>query len=91
VGRVLWLPDRLRDFGLTPQVDPGFATAGSSALYARGVVCHHTASGAGPELPSYRVVIDGRPDLRGPLCANSPHSCRRPSIPTPSLGPRMAQ
>lgn len=68
MGRVLWLPDTLREWGLTVQVQPSFASAGSSAFYPRGVVCHHTASNPPANIPALGTVTNGRPDLPPPLC-----------------------
>lgn len=65
--RALWIADRCRAFGLrTVEVD-GWRERGSSTFQPRGVVAHHTADGPG-ELPSLRVLINGRSDLPGPLC-----------------------
>lgn len=40
---------------------------GNVSFNPGGVVCHHTADGAG-EIPSLRILIHGRSDLPGPLC-----------------------
>jgi hypothetical protein len=34
----------------------------------RGVICHHTATRAKGNMPSLKLVTEGRPDLGGPLC-----------------------
>ena len=66
--RALWLPDTLRAHGLTVHETPGWQNRGSSTLNPSGVVCHHTASAAGSDHPALGIVINGRPDLAGPLC-----------------------
>ena len=66
--RALWLPDTLRAHGLTVHETPGWQNRGSSTLNPSGVVCHHTASAAGSDHPALGTVINGRPDLNGPLC-----------------------
>lgn len=68
MGRALWLPDTLRAHGLVVHEVPGWETRGSSTLNPSGVVCHHTASAAGSDHPALGTVINGRPDLNGPLC-----------------------
>ena len=68
MGRALWLPDTLRAHGLTVHETPGWQNRGSSTLNPSGVVCHHTASAAGSDHPALGTVINGRPDLNGPLC-----------------------
>lgn len=64
------LATRLRDMGLRVVETEGWRTRGSSAFFPRGAVTHHTA-GARPsagKAPSLGTVINGRPDLSGPLC-----------------------
>ena len=68
MGRALWLADTLRAAGLVVHEVDGWQTRGSSTFYPRGVVCHHTASHAGSDHPALGTVINGRPDLNGPLC-----------------------
>ena len=67
MGHQTWIADRLRDYGLAVDEHPGWRTRGSANFDPKGVVVHHTASGAG-DAPSLRVVVDGRSDLPGPLC-----------------------
>ena len=68
MGYATWLPEKMASYGLRVQLYPGWETRGSSYFYPGGVVCHHTASAAGSNMPSLGVVINGRPDLAGPLC-----------------------
>jgi len=68
--RLLWLPDALRDEGLTVAVVSGWKTRGAPDPFApRGAMFHHTASGRlSGVAPSLSIVTHGRPDLPGPLC-----------------------
>ena len=62
------IPAALRKYGLTVELVRGWETRGSSAFSPKGVVCHWTAGPLRGDRPSLRVVINGRPDLPGPLC-----------------------
>ncbi len=62
------LPDELRRVGVPFTEHPGWHTRGRAVLRARGLVCHHTAGAKTGDLPSLRILIDGRPDVPGPLC-----------------------
>lgn len=65
------LADRLRRDGLNPIEVPGWKTRGRGPLVPRGAVTHHTAgprATASSRKPSLGIVINGRPDLTGPLC-----------------------
>jgi hypothetical protein len=73
---ITWLAATLRAKGCTVVEQPGWKTRGRPAstgqFNPRGVLLHHTASGvnsttANPH-PSLTTVINGRPDLPGPLC-----------------------
>lgn len=67
--RAEWLPQVLRDAGLTVHEQPGWRARGKEMASILGVVCHHTATG--PRTSDASVVallIKGRPDLKGPLC-----------------------
>lgn len=47
----------------------GWDTRGHGPLSdIRSVIIHHTAGAATGDAPSLKTVIDGRPDLDGPLC-----------------------
>lgn len=63
---------RLRAAGVTVHEAPGWENRGNgqTAAYEGGLV-HHTATAhanAVPTTSSYKLLVDGRPDLRGPLC-----------------------
>lgn len=62
------IADRLREAGLNVVEEDGWASRGSMLFSPQGVVWHHTASSMGRDAPSLGIVINGRPDLSGPLC-----------------------
>jgi hypothetical protein len=63
------LPADLAAFGLRVETVPGWQTRGSSAFAPGCVVGHWTAGPRGTtKRPSLNVVLNGRPDLPGPLC-----------------------
>jgi len=66
---LLWLPQVLRAWGLTVIEVPGWQNRGhgdeGSVL---GVLCHHTCGPLHGDLPDLNILVDGRPDLGGPLC-----------------------
>lgn len=69
--RMLWLAEDCRKAGLTVVEVPGWEQRGIDfTLMPNTVVCHHTASSAKArgDLPTKKILIDGRPDLPGPLC-----------------------
>lgn len=69
--RLLWLPDLLRQWGLTVVTQPGWTTRGESfPALPEVVIGHHTGTRATApgELPTLRVLVEGRSDLPGPLC-----------------------
>ncbi len=68
MSRQLWLADRCRDAGLAVAEVAGWRERGSSSFNPAGVVAHHTAGASTGEMPSLRVLINGRSDLPGPLC-----------------------
>lgn len=68
MGRALWLPDNLNDFGLNVKLVSGWEVRGSSVFNPQGVVAHHTASAAGSDHPALGICTYGRSDLPGPLC-----------------------
>lgn len=69
MGRQLWIADALANAGLLVVERPGWKTRGKAQFDPRGVVCHHTASNArAGDAPSLTTVVNGRPDLPGPLC-----------------------
>ena len=62
-----WLPEVLRSAGLKVAEQPGWLTRGSDMGTVRGIICHHTVGPKTGNMPSLRVITDGRPDLPGPL------------------------
>jgi peptidoglycan hydrolase-like protein with peptidoglycan-binding domain len=63
-----WLPEVLRAAGLRVAEVPGWERRGHGDVgETLGVLCHHTAGRKTGNMPSLRVLIDGRHDLRGPL------------------------
>ena len=62
------IADRLRAAGLVVEEQLGWQTRGSALFAPRAVMWHHTASAMGKNLPSLNIVVNGRPDLPGPLC-----------------------
>lgn len=66
---LLWLPQVLRDAGLTVIEVPNWQNKGhGDEGKVLGVLCHHTCGPLHGDLPDLNVLIDGRPDLGGPLC-----------------------
>jgi hypothetical protein len=66
---LLWLPQVLRDAGLTVTEVPGWMNRGhGDEGQVLGVLCHHTCGPLHGDLPDLNVLVDGRPDLGGPLC-----------------------
>ena len=68
MSRVLWLPDKLRAYGVTVKETNGWRTRGTDTLNPKVIVCHHTANPNKADAPSLNLVINGRSDLPGPLC-----------------------
>ncbi len=65
---LIWLPKVLKDAGLKVAEVDGWKTRGHGDMgTVKGVICHHTAGPSAGNMPSLRVVTDGRRDLRGPL------------------------
>lgn len=62
-----WLPEVLRSAGLKVAEQPGWLTRGSDMGTVRGIICHHTVGPKTGNMPSLRVITEGRPDLPGPL------------------------
>jgi hypothetical protein len=66
-----WLADVLRGAGVAVVEEGNWQARGVSGSFAPiGVLWHHTAStsSASNPAPSLGIVINGRPDLEGPLC-----------------------
>lgn len=65
---LLWLADVLRNAGLSVREIPGWESRGHGDIGdILGVLLHHTAGPATGNYPSEQVVVNGRPDLEGPL------------------------
>jgi len=63
------LADVCRRAELEVVEEPGWRTRGHGQMLAvDGAVVHHTAGPASGTFPSRGVLVDGRPDLAGPLC-----------------------
>lgn len=63
--------DSLRELGLTPKPLAGWLTRGRDMTRILGTLDHHTAGARTGYWPSGRVLLEGRPDLPGPLCQPS--------------------
>lgn len=60
----------LKVVGLNVLIQPGAETRGRKNLdmgQIKGILCHHTAGPYTGDAPSLNIVLDGRPDLAGPL------------------------
>jgi hypothetical protein len=63
-----WLPTVLLNAGLKVAEQPGWEDRGRGEIGSiKGVICHHTGGAKTGNMPSLGVVINGRPDLPGPL------------------------
>lgn len=63
-----WLPDVLLDAGLKVAKVNGWEFRGLGDMApVKGVLCHHTAGPRELNMPSLNTIIEGRPDLPGPL------------------------
>lgn len=63
-----WLAEVLRNAGLKVAEQPGWEDRGRGPMGSvRGVICHHTAGPKAGNMPSLKVITDGRPGLSGPL------------------------
>lgn len=68
--RILDVPDMLRREGYEVRTVPGWETRGAAFrgwADIRGVMGHHTVGPARGDMPSLDVLIQGRPDVAGPL------------------------
>ncbi len=64
-----WLPEVLEAAGLKVAETPGWRTRGRAEMgTVKGVLCHHTATARGGNMPTLDMLIKGRSDLAGPLC-----------------------
>lgn len=65
---LIWLPAVLRNAGLKVSLVDGWENRGRRDVgNIFGVICHHTAGSRDGNMPSLRTLINGRPNLRGPL------------------------
>lgn len=63
-----WLADVLRAKGCKVVETAGWKSRGRAEMGAvKGVLCHHTAGARAGNAPSLNLVVNGRPDLPGPL------------------------
>src|SRR5262245_7971580 len=63
-----WLPSVLEAAGLKVATVPGWQDRGRAEMGAvRGVICHTTVGPRQGNMPSLNVLVEGRPDLSGPL------------------------
>jgi hypothetical protein len=64
-----WLAEALGAGGCTVTELAGWATRGRPGEFGpvRGVLCHHTAGPLKGNAPSLGTIVNGRPDLPGPL------------------------
>ena len=63
-----WLTSVLRAAGLKVAEVDGWESRGIGDVQdVAGVICHHTAGPRQGNMPSLRTLVQGRPDLTGPL------------------------
>jgi peptidoglycan hydrolase-like protein with peptidoglycan-binding domain len=63
-----WLPTVLLRAGLRVAEVPGWQDRGlGDVKQIQGVLCHHTGGTRPGNMPALRTLLEGRPDLRGPL------------------------
>ncbi|HWD37594.1 MAG TPA: N-acetylmuramoyl-L-alanine amidase [Fimbriimonas sp.] len=66
--KLTWIADVLRGAGLKVDEQDGWQDRGRGEMGdVVGVLCHHTAGPATGNMPSLNTIINGRPDLSGPL------------------------
>lgn len=65
---LIWLPHVLKSAGLKVALCDGWEDRGRRDVGPiAGVICHHTAGQLNGNMPSLHMIINGRPDLSGPL------------------------
>lgn len=65
---LIWLPSVLKAAGLSVTEESGWQVRGHGDVGAiKGVIAHHTAGAKGGDAPDLQIVVQGRPDLAGPL------------------------
>jgi peptidoglycan hydrolase-like protein with peptidoglycan-binding domain len=63
-----WLASELETAGLKVAEVPGWEDRGRAEMGpVKGIICHHTAGPKSGNMPSLRIIKDGRSDLPGPL------------------------
>jgi hypothetical protein len=63
-----WLSQVLLDAGLKVAEQPGWQNRGRGDVGPiKGAICHHTGGPLTGNMPSLGIIINGRPDLAGPL------------------------
>jgi hypothetical protein len=68
IYELLWLPAALREAGLKVAPVDGWESRGRARMGdVAGVICHHTAGPRDGNMPSLRLLVEGRVDLAGPL------------------------
>lgn len=67
MGYQLWLADAARRTGYPVVEVAGWQTRGESVFHPQGVMWHHTGGSSAGDMPSLGALINGRPDLPGPL------------------------
>jgi predicted chitinase len=66
---LVWLPAVLESAGLKVAETPDWRTRGRAEMGdVKGVMCHHTGTNVGGNMPTLHVLVNGRSDLIGPLC-----------------------
>lgn len=64
-----WLPVVLRTGGVSVTEETGWQNRGHGDMgFVKGILLHHTAGPLTGNMPSLQTLINGRPDLAGPLC-----------------------
>jgi hypothetical protein len=66
--RVLWLLDVLKEAGLNVQAVAGWQDRGVELEAVDCILWHHDAVAGPADMPSLKILVNGRPDLPGPLC-----------------------
>ena len=65
---LIWLQHVLKNAGLKVATVPGWEDRGRSDVGPiAGVICHHTAGPRAGNMPSLKIITEGRADLPGPL------------------------
>jgi hypothetical protein len=66
MARALWLPAAFDTFGVNYRTVSGWETRGENVFNPIGVMNHHTADST-PTSSALNLILQGRPDLPGPL------------------------